>query len=100
VNKAVTQMDQAVQANASQTEELSSTAQGLAVQAAELQSLVGRFQLGARRGPATPEPARPVARSVAAPAAPAGRPDRAAVAAHAGVAHGNGRLADDGFEEF
>ena len=45
VNKAVTQMDQVTQANASQTEELSGTAEGLASQAAQLQELVARFTL-------------------------------------------------------
>jgi methyl-accepting chemotaxis protein len=45
VNKAVSQMDQVTQANAGQTEELSSTAQGLAGQAEQLQSLVSRFKL-------------------------------------------------------
>ena len=45
VNKAVTQMDQVVQANAAQTEELSSTAYSLTAQAQELEALVGRFKL-------------------------------------------------------
>jgi methyl-accepting chemotaxis protein len=45
VNRAVAQMDQVVQGNAAQTEELTSTAQALAAQAAELQTLVGRFRL-------------------------------------------------------
>jgi methyl-accepting chemotaxis protein len=47
VNKAVTQMDQIVQANSAQTEELASTAQSLASQAQQLQALVGRFKLDA-----------------------------------------------------
>jgi hypothetical protein len=45
VNRAVTQMDQVTQGNASQTEELSSTAQGLAAQATQLQQLVAQFNL-------------------------------------------------------
>jgi len=45
LNRAVTQMDQITQTNAAQTEELSSTAQSLAVQADELQHLVARFTL-------------------------------------------------------
>ena len=45
VNKAVTQMDQVTQGNASQTEELSGTAEGLAGQAAQLQQLVAQFNL-------------------------------------------------------
>ena len=55
VNKAMTQMDQVTQTNASQTEEMSSTAEGLSTQAAQLQVLVGRFTLdeggGAFYGP-------------------------------------------------
>ncbi|NUQ61648.1 MAG: MCP four helix bundle domain-containing protein [Pirellulales bacterium] len=55
VNKAVTQMDQVTQANASQTEELSGTAEGLASQAERLQTLVARFKLeeGSQRPAAT-----------------------------------------------
>jgi hypothetical protein len=45
VNKAVTQMDQVTQANASQTEELSSTAESLAAQSAQLQQVVAQFNL-------------------------------------------------------
>jgi methyl-accepting chemotaxis protein len=45
VNKAVGQMDQVVQSNAAQTEELSSTAQSLSIQAQQLQVLVGKFKL-------------------------------------------------------
>jgi methyl-accepting chemotaxis protein len=45
VAKAMTQMDQITQQNSSQTEELSSTAQGLAASADQLQGLVGRFKL-------------------------------------------------------
>lgn len=45
VNKAMLQMDQVTQNNASQTEELSSTAQLLASNAEELQALVGQFRL-------------------------------------------------------
>jgi methyl-accepting chemotaxis protein len=47
-------MDQVVQANAAQTEELSSTAHDLAAEAERLQSLVARFTLagpGAAAGP-------------------------------------------------
>jgi methyl-accepting chemotaxis protein len=45
VNHAVTQMDQVTQTNASQTEELSSTAETLSRQAEEMQALVGRFKI-------------------------------------------------------
>jgi methyl-accepting chemotaxis protein len=98
VNRAVAQMDQVVQSGAAQTEELSSTAQALAGQAAELQALVGRFKLGARVA-FTPASTPPVGvRSVAWPTAvkpvpvPAGMP--------AGVMGGNGKVRRDGFEEF
>jgi methyl-accepting chemotaxis protein len=71
VNKAVTQMDQVTQGNASQTEELSGTAEGLAGQAAQLQQLVAQFNLAKRnREPtavqARPAPVRSVARRAAA----------------------------------
>ena len=45
VNKAVTQMDQVTQGNASQTEELSGTAESLSGQADHLQQLVAQFHL-------------------------------------------------------
>ncbi len=45
VNKAMTQMDQVTQTNASQTEELSATAQSLASSSEELQAMVARFRL-------------------------------------------------------
>ena len=47
VNKAITQMDQVTQANAGQTEEMSSTAQALSSQAEQLRALVGQFKLDA-----------------------------------------------------
>src|SRR5262245_2706034 len=50
LNRAVAQMDQLTQSNSAQTEELSSTAQLLATQAIELQSLVARFKLGGQPG--------------------------------------------------
>jgi len=50
VNRAVTQMDQVVQSNAAQTEELSSTAQTLTVQAEQVQILVGRFRVQEQTG--------------------------------------------------
>ena len=45
VNKAVSQMDRVTQANASQTEEMSGTANSLLSHAVQLRELVGRFQL-------------------------------------------------------
>jgi methyl-accepting chemotaxis protein len=45
VNKAVTQMDSMTQRNASQTEEMSATAQTLTDQARQLSTLVGHFKL-------------------------------------------------------
>ncbi|MGC4000707.1 MAG: methyl-accepting chemotaxis protein [Anaeromyxobacter sp.] len=47
VNKAVTQMDQVTQANASQTEELSGTTESLAAQADRLRVVVEQFHLTA-----------------------------------------------------
>jgi methyl-accepting chemotaxis protein len=54
VNKAVTQMDAVTQRNASQTEEMSATAQALTGQAAQLRQLVARFKLGGERAPTVP----------------------------------------------
>ncbi len=109
VNKAVTQMDQVVQSNSAQTEELSSTAQGLAAQAEELETLVARFKLGggpapdagvARASATFAIPAKPVVRRrvVHQAAAPARHAELSVAAAHVtnGAAHGD----DDGFEQF
>jgi methyl-accepting chemotaxis protein len=123
VNRAVAQMDQVVQGTTGQTERISSTAQGLAAQAAELQALVARFRLDDATGSAvTARPAAlaqpapvadiaggpaprarltPSARQVAGrqPAPPAER--RAPALAGAGSTNGRGgRHATDGFEEF
>jgi methyl-accepting chemotaxis protein len=70
VNRAVTQMDQSVQSNASQTAELTVTARSLAVQGQQLQTLVGRFRL--TDTPAGAAPARPAARPAITP--PPARP--------------------------
>lgn len=100
VNRAVTQLDQVTQSNAAQTEELSSTAQALATEAEQLQTLVGRFKLDtgpvaaiAPRGNARPATARSLAPTEPPRAAPP-----ALTGAHTrnGSAHGP----DDGFEEF
>jgi methyl-accepting chemotaxis protein len=62
VSKAMSQMDQVTQQNAAQTEELSSTAQGLSSSAEQLQGLVARFRLenerNGRRTTAQPQPAQ------------------------------------------
>jgi methyl-accepting chemotaxis protein len=68
VNRAVAQMDQAVQSNAARTEELTSTAQALATQAAQMQELVSRFKVG-------DEPARPPADSRPVPLSSLSVPD-------------------------
>jgi len=47
VNGAIAQMEQVTQGNAAQTEEISSAAESLAAQSVHLQTLVGRFKLGA-----------------------------------------------------
>jgi methyl-accepting chemotaxis protein len=62
VNKAVTQMDQVTQANASQTEEMSGTAESLAGEAGKLQALIAQFKLGDAR-PQSAAPAAAWARS-------------------------------------
>jgi methyl-accepting chemotaxis protein len=104
VNRAVAQMDGVVQANAAQTEQLSSTAHALADQADRLQALVGRFTIDrgvaaggspARRpAPVSPEPVRVAV-------APASRAPRDAGVVMGGVtAAGSVRSSHDGFDEF
>ncbi|AWM42153.1 chemotaxis protein [Gemmata obscuriglobus] len=95
VNKAVSQMDTATQRNASQTEELSATAQSLTDQAAQLRDLVARFKLGNNGHAPTPRPAarKPAKQNT-------GPKPRAAVAP---AASGRGRDdlgADSGFADF
>ena len=103
VNRALTRMDQITQANAAQTEELSTTAQALADQAEQLQALVDRFRLNQAPAPVNQAPAT-AAPAVRAPLPPPPVVRRASpplerVAAPA--AAGNGRRRDaDGFEEF
>jgi methyl-accepting chemotaxis protein len=112
VNRAVAQMDKVTQDNATQTEELSSTAQSLAHQAEEMLSLVSRFTLSEGQG------AMPAAAPMAMddrPAAPSAverrkRPRGPAVKSGelvetkggnghgTGHGHGNGHHLD--FEEF
>ncbi len=100
VNKAVTQMDSVTQKNASQTEEMSATAQTLTDQAGQLRDLVARFKLS-ESGRSVPRPAH---RSKA----PAPKPRPAvAKALKSGHSNGNGRKheldqlgGDGGFTEF
>jgi methyl-accepting chemotaxis protein len=97
VNRAVGQMDQVTQSIATQTEELSSTAESLATQAHQLQELVGRFKLDYQRessGPAVPfvplkaTPPRPAARRLES-VLPGFRPN--------GAGHGNGAGDEEDF---
>jgi methyl-accepting chemotaxis protein len=96
VNKAVTQMDQVTQANASQTEEMSGTAESLAGEAGKLQALIAQFKLDDGRPQGTARAAAPP-RNVVMPRGGRatsrangiggkGAP-KAAVAAHANGAH-------------
>jgi methyl-accepting chemotaxis protein len=104
VNRAVSQMDHVVQSNAAQTEELSSTAQMLASQSADLHGLVGRFKLGAEGAgaaypgaPAEP-PSEPLA-ELAATRALGSAARRKPVLAVAPRRNGGGPQ-DGGIEEF
>jgi len=72
LNRVVTQMDRVTQNNAAQTEELSSTSQVLAMQAEELQQLVGRFTLPDQAAQREPEGAADAPALAAAPPAHAG----------------------------
>lgn len=106
INKAVSQMDQVTQANAAQTEELSSTAQTLTARAGQLQSLVGRFKLSVA-GRARPEvielseahAVTPPPAKVRAHKTPTRAPERHAPPPPARPLNGSAGHAD-GFEEF
>ncbi len=94
VNKAVSQMDAVTQKNASQTEEMSATAQTLTDQAAQLRDLVARFKLGGN-GRSVP---RPAGRGKSS-----GSKSRPAVARTKSTVHELDQFAnagDDGFTEF
>ncbi len=71
VNKAVGQMDQVTQQNAAMVQQSAAASHALSNEAAELERLVGRFQIGAvvHQMPARVErrPAAPVSRPAAAP---------------------------------
>jgi methyl-accepting chemotaxis protein len=98
VNKAVTQMDQVTQANASQTEEMSGTSESLSGEAGKLQGLVRRFKLGEdAHAEAQPRPAarKPVSMMHRKPAAgQARRPQTPQTAGTAALA------LDNEFQEF
>ncbi|MBK7396319.1 MAG: MCP four helix bundle domain-containing protein [Myxococcales bacterium] len=83
VNKAVTQMDQVTQSNAAQTEELSSTAQGLSGQSEQLQRLVARFRLDQGESDRTSFAQTRPQKIVVARTAPAPKERRAEVALEA-----------------
>ena len=100
VNTAVTQMDAVTQANASQTEELAGTADGLSHQAQAMMTLVQKFKLG-QDAQATAHLSVPTARpkaKVLPMRKPGGHASRGAAtpppAAHAATG------TDGGFEEF
>ncbi len=109
VGKAMTQMDQVTQANAAQTEELSSTAQGLTASSEELQAMVAKFKLGehavrrAASRPSAPAPqnAPRAAASLTKLSKAVARPSHSAERAEAGkpVAH-DAISSQDGFVEF
>ncbi len=108
INKAVAQMDQVTQSNASQTEEMSGTAVALSGQAEQLQTVVAQFNLNRdvkqpAKSTSYATAKQPAAKSYAAPSKPAKR--KSAPAKSAGrrgeelelVGAG---LSVDGFEEF
>jgi methyl-accepting chemotaxis protein len=117
VNTAITQMDHVTQSNSAQTEELSSTAQGLAVQAAHLLKLVDQFKLGSheqsrgdngrkplpqRQASGTPRlPAKPPSKAAASKQASSG-PNGRKPLNHSAVltASPAGKSDDASFEEF
>ncbi len=103
VNKAVTQMDSVTQRNASQTEEMSATAQTLTEQAEQLRELVAQFKLSNDSGRQLVK--RPAAKAGRGNAVPNSKP-RPAVARAIKTRNYNGheleRLApgEDGFSDF
>ncbi|MCC6650315.1 MAG: MCP four helix bundle domain-containing protein [Candidatus Eisenbacteria bacterium] len=110
VNTAVTQMDGVTQANASQTEEMSSTAESLSDQAQQLMNVVRRFKLDSSGSTSA---ATPSAGSHTASHASAPKPARKALkiakrstrpAVHASASAPAPEMAatgtDGGFEEF
>jgi methyl-accepting chemotaxis protein len=115
VNKAMTQMDTVTQTNASQTEELSATAQSMAAGSEELQAMVARFRLdagGVRQGQSTAS-ASSIAYKPKSGNAHGGKPARkpltrhpAATAAPSSAGTGNSETTHDekerehAFEEF
>ena len=120
INKAVAQMDQVTQSNASQTEELSGTAEQLASQAEDLMALVRRFKLeeaNARQEtrasapkPPQPEPQAPrsskphvaadVHKLLAHDKKPAHEPQRELAGVGSGPASKSGSALDHEFEAF
>ncbi|MCC7421277.1 MAG: MCP four helix bundle domain-containing protein [Planctomycetaceae bacterium] len=94
VSRAVAQMDQVTQANASQTEELSGTAESLSGQASLLQEVVSRFKLSDDARPATRSTPAPVAK--VAPTAPARKSPKATNGKATNGKHTNGKAATNG----
>ena len=108
INKAVAQMDQVTQSNASQTEEMSGTAVALSGQAEQLQAVVAQFNLNRDAAPAAKPtnyaPAKqPKASSYAAPSKPAKRksaPAKSASRRGEELELVGAGVGGDGFEEF
>ena len=102
VNIAVSQLDTVTQRNASQTEEMSATAQALTEQAGQLRDLVQGFKLGGE-APTKPAPAKAARRAAPLPA-PKAKPRAALTKAGKNGQHANHELdrlgADDGFTEY
>jgi methyl-accepting chemotaxis protein len=109
INKAMAQVDQVTQRNASSAEELASTAEEMNSQAEALQQLMGWFKVHDGGGQARHSAARPAATIAARPSTGSGRAD---VNGHAGAAEAphpvatakpngtNGKITDKGFQRF
>jgi methyl-accepting chemotaxis protein len=110
INKAISQLDSVTQRNASQTEEMTATAQTLSEQANHLRTLLGQFKLsdhhnGGQPNPVVTKPVPNGSKSTRCPPAvkPCPRPQVTAKAARNG--HGGHELdslgsGDNGFTEF
>ncbi len=94
VNKAVSQMDTVTQANASQTEELSGTAESLSAQAERLQNLISRFKLHDQGNDSAGRPRSPQSHS-----RPTAQPKKSSVAKSA-VTRKSPRVSTEARDDF
>jgi len=98
VNKAMAQLDQVTQANASQTEEMSGTAVSLSGQGDQLQTLIRRFKLSEEPTRQRSLPRPPTSKPVSPPAARHPEPQKSKAMATNGKSNGHHRNGKNGHE--